>query len=987
MKQFILPASKPSLRGTLAALLSLALVASGFVAAAPAFGVAATLTVTAAPNGGGSVTVTGAGFDSNDTGGYRLAIAPASYTNFAAAQTAGALVAGTEYLIQPGATQDLSASPKIDVLNGSGGFTITVNAPAANVTSWKVFVTSATTPVADTTVSAFITYSTAPTPTVTVTQTTGGAAPTNLEPTATTSLTISGSGFVANPTSNAANTTQANRPPLSGKFGGLYVVFGKFANVWQPSGGAASSTRTVIAQKWGVANSTDLAAIGGTNAGGFVLNNDGTFSITIDVSVTDANDLLSGNYGVYTYPGGGAKYASFETYTPVTFLPRPTITVSQTTNLQPGDTVTVTGTGFTARANTNGSRPPLSGVFGGVYVAFGRYPAVWKPSANVSSSLRKNGPTPASVKWAVLAANVNTIGGANAGGIVVDANGNFTTTITVTDNFAGMPSTGNFGIYTYGGSGASSTAFETYTPITFATPSAPSQGQNNTVTDSTNVTQSGYLSWSIDNEFRSYVTGTIANGSVSVSGGSTSSNGRYNFGQSGGDYNFTSLVGTADYSGAVRFLGHSGSLDLTFSNPSVVVHSASSGTLYLTVNGSRVAFGTVHLAAAGRSSSGGAQLYTNAPVTLSSAGASVFNGFYNAGRTLAPISFVVGKSGAAPSGATGRIAAASAPKVFTPPATPPARTGIVLSPSAVSALSSGRQATITVDGFQPNETGIAIVVYSTPTVLATDLTANANGEVTWTGSLPASLKGKHTLTVQGSIAKGIELTVLGKTNTCDVSGATLDWGFKESFLSYLDSSIANGSWVLDGVTESNQVFSWTGGTGIVDTESIAGLVAFPGSIQFVGHDGALDTTIANPQIEITEDGKAYLLLDVKGTTQGGETVSQAGVRFAELDMSGIERSADGITAANVSATLTEAGASAFGTYPAGEELDAVSFTLPVAVDCASGIVANSELDAANTDATNALNGWLIAALIALLVIIAAAVIAYLVIRRKKIDSE
>jgi len=36
-----------------------------------------------------------------------------------------------------------------------------------------------------------------------------------------------------------------------------------------------------------------------------------------------AGALADGNWGVYTYPGGGAKYAPFETYTPISFAEAP----------------------------------------------------------------------------------------------------------------------------------------------------------------------------------------------------------------------------------------------------------------------------------------------------------------------------------------------------------------------------------------------------------------------------------------------------------------------------------------------------------------------------------------------------------------------------------------------------------------------------------------------------------------------------------------
>ena len=126
-------------------------------------------------------------------------------------------------------------------------------------------------------------------------------------------VTVSGSGFL--PSGTATNGT---RPPLSGTFSGTYVVFGKFADVWKPSAGATSSARSVIAQKWAVP-AASMSTIGGTNSGAIELNADGTFSVDLTLSTTEAQDLASGTYGIYTYPGSGAVYAPFETFTPITF--------------------------------------------------------------------------------------------------------------------------------------------------------------------------------------------------------------------------------------------------------------------------------------------------------------------------------------------------------------------------------------------------------------------------------------------------------------------------------------------------------------------------------------------------------------------------------------------------------------------------------------------------------------------------------------------
>jgi hypothetical protein len=126
-------------------------------------------------------------------------------------------------------------------------------------------------------------------------------------------LTVAGSGFAANAGANGT------RPPLAGQFAGAYVVFGKFATAWQPSAGVASTARTVITQKWALPE-PQFTTVGGAAAGAIPLAADGTFSTEITVSASEANNLLAGNYGIYTYGGSGAAYAPFETFTPITFL-------------------------------------------------------------------------------------------------------------------------------------------------------------------------------------------------------------------------------------------------------------------------------------------------------------------------------------------------------------------------------------------------------------------------------------------------------------------------------------------------------------------------------------------------------------------------------------------------------------------------------------------------------------------------------------------
>jgi putative cell wall-binding protein len=124
-------------------------------------------------------------------------------------------------------------------------------------------------------------------------------------------VTVTGTGFLPSPPA-----TSGTRPPLAGKFTGAYVVFGKFADTWKPSAGAPSSARPGIDTKWGV-SAADMNTIGGPNAGAIEIKADGTF--TAQLTVKNGQFDKVGNFGVYTYPGGGARYEPFETFTPVSF--------------------------------------------------------------------------------------------------------------------------------------------------------------------------------------------------------------------------------------------------------------------------------------------------------------------------------------------------------------------------------------------------------------------------------------------------------------------------------------------------------------------------------------------------------------------------------------------------------------------------------------------------------------------------------------------
>ncbi len=317
-----------------------------------------------------------------------------------------------------------------------------------------------------------------------------------------------------------------------------------------------------------------------------------------------------------------------------------------------------------------------------------------------------------------------------------------------------------------------------------------------------------------------------------------------------------------------------------------------------------------------------------------------------------------------------------------PAATPPAKTGIS---TTEAQHTEGGTHTFTAGGYQPNESGILIVIYSTPTVLDRNATADANGVVTWTGVLPRGLTGDHTLTFQGSVSKGLALTIAAAEQAgCPVADASLTWGFKESFRSYISGSIANGEWtVADGATYETPSFGWAAGEGSYDGTTGEGLVAFLGSIRFTGHGGVLDTTVANPELKFVDADTAVLTLDVSGTTQDGATVDTQDVEFVTIDLSGAIEEADGvITATDAPTTLTAAGAEAFGTYPEGEPFDPVSFTFSVPADCAAAVEpSDSATVTAEPASSGAGLGWLWI-VIGVVLLLALAAVVVIVVRRR-----
>ncbi|MER8055884.1 MULTISPECIES: HtaA domain-containing protein [unclassified Streptomyces] len=169
--------------------------------------------------------------------------------------------------------------------------------------------------------------------------------------------------------------------------------------------------------------------------------------------------------------------------------------------------------------------------------------------------------------------------------------------------------------------------------------------------------QGGRLDWGVKSSFQSYVTGPIANGGYSLTGGAgTVGSSQFRFPSATGSYDGDTGRLGASFAGGVRFVGHRASgggyqLDLTLSRPTVRI-SGTTGTLYLDVTGkakgtgavtasTQVPFASLSLRGIDMRGAGGQVVLSGVPATLTAQGATSFAGYYTAGTALDPVSLAV----------------------------------------------------------------------------------------------------------------------------------------------------------------------------------------------------------------------------------------------------------------------------------------------------------------------------------------------------------
>lgn len=413
-----------------------------------------------------------------------------------------------------------------------------------------------------------------------------------------------------------------------------------------------------------------------------------------------------------------------------------------------------------------------------------------------------------------------------------------------------------------------------------------------------NVVESGTLSWDIRESFLKYLT-SFAHGSVNVEGMEKTPAGGFKYTQASGVYNPETKTGQINFAGTAEFTGHNGQLKSTIKNMRLVVVNGK-GTLVadvdaLTRDGKSVsktglAFAEVDLS--GASVKDGVFSAQNAAVTLTDEGSTVlFAGQYRgADNAMAPLSFSV------------KLSEQTAENTVEVP-----RVSENKSSESNGSDNKGSENGSSDNG-SSNSSGTSGSVSNGG--------SSSNGSVSNNPAQPVCVP----------VTRSREVQEQGASDGT-IKSANLGWGVRDSFRNYVRGGIANGSWELNGTSYSSDAFNWSNGTGTF--KGGKGSISFSGSVRFTGHHGILDTTIANPRLEINGNS-GTLYATMTSNDPSGKATNYGEVALLKVDLSGLQSSADAVSVNGAATTLTAEGAKAFaGFYEAGKDMAPLSFSAAI----------------------------------------------------------
>ena len=422
-----------------------------------------------------------------------------------------------------------------------------------------------------------------------------------------------------------------------------------------------------------------------------------------------------------------------------------------------------------------------------------------------------------------------------------------------------------------------------------------------------NVVESGTLSWDIRESFLKYLTG-FAHGSVNVEGMEKTAAGGFKYTQASGVYNPETKTGQINFAGTAEFTGHNGQLKSTIKNMRLVVVNGK-GTLVADVDAltrdgksvSKTGLAIAEVDLSGASVKDGIFSAQNAAVALTDEGSEVlFAGQYRgANNAMAPLSFSV------------KLSEQTAENTVEVPRVSENKSSDNKGSENGSSDNSSSNSSGNSGANGSGSNGSAGTSGS-----VSNGSSSSNGSVSNNPAQPVCVPVTRTREVQEQGA-----------SDGTIKSANLGWGVRDSFRNYVRGGIANGSWELNGTTYSSDAFNWSNGTGTF--KGGKGSISFSGSVRFTGHHGILDTTIANPRLEINgNSGTLYATMN--SNDPSGKATNYGEVALLKVDLSGLQSSADAVSVNGAATTLTAEGAKAFaGFYDAGKDMAPLSFSAAI----------------------------------------------------------
>lgn len=427
-----------------------------------------------------------------------------------------------------------------------------------------------------------------------------------------------------------------------------------------------------------------------------------------------------------------------------------------------------------------------------------------------------------------------------------------------------------------------------------------------------NVVESGTLSWDIRESFLKYLT-SFAHGSVNVDGLEKTAAGGLKYTQASGVYNPETKTGQINFAGTAEFTGHNGQLKSTIKNMRLVVVNGK-GTLVADVDAltrdgksvSKTGLAIAEVDLSGASVKDGVFSAQNAAVTLTDEGSTVlFAGQYRgADNAMAPLSFSVKLSEQTAENTV------EVPRISENKSSEGGASDNKGSENGSSDNSSSNSS----DNSGANGSGSNGSAGTSGSV--SNGGSSSNGSVSNNPAQPVCVPVTRTREVQEQGA-----------SDGTIKSANLGWGVRDSFRNYVRGGIANGSWELNGTSYSSDAFNWSNGTGTFKNGK--GSISFSGSVRFTGHHGILDTTIANPRLEINGNS-GTLYATMTSNDPSGKATNYGEVALLKVDLSGLQSSADAVSVNGAATTLTAEGAKAFaGFYEAGKDMAPLSFSAAI----------------------------------------------------------